>query len=207
MSAVNSFSLPGVLQQMNKHEFPNFREERVCPWWLIWTFDNPFRRFFQDPGTIIGPYVREGMVVADIGCGMGYFSIALAKIVGKQGLVFAVDLQQKMLEFLNRRARKAGVLDRIRSINAKDDDIMLREPVDFVLAFWMVHEVKDIPLFFRHVHSVLKKSGKFLYVEPKMHVPDRRFQEILRHARQGGFQINDALQIRFSRAVILSKEG
>jgi ubiquinone/menaquinone biosynthesis C-methylase UbiE len=192
---------------MNDHESPFFKEDRVCPWWLIWTFDNPLRRFFQDPGTIVGPYIREGMMVADIGCGRGYFSIAMAKMVGGKGSVVAVDLQEKMLAFLQRRARKAGVADHIRSLCAKEDDIMLREPVDFVLAFWMVHEVKDIPLFFGQIHSVLKEGGKFLYAEPKMHVPNRRFQEILGFARQTGFRINDAPQIRFSRAVILSKEG
>ncbi len=112
-----------------------------------------------------------------------------------------------MLEFLKRRARKAGVADRIRTLCSKEDDIMLREPVDFVLAFWMVHEVKDIPLFFGQIHAVLKESGKFLYAEPKMHVPDRRFQEILGHARKAGFRIIDGPQIRFSRAAILSKEA
>lgn len=192
---------------MNDHISPFFREDRVCPWWLIWTFDNPLRRFFQDPETIVCPHVREGMTVADIGCGMGYFSIAMAKMVGGQGSVVAVDLQEKMLEFLKRRTRKAGVGDRIRTLCAKEDDIILREPVVFVLAFWMVHEVEDIPLFFRQIHSVLKEGGEFLYAEPKMHVPDRRFQEILGYARQAGFRIDDAPHIRFSRAVILSKEG
>jgi ubiquinone/menaquinone biosynthesis C-methylase UbiE len=192
---------------MNNHGSPFFREDRVCPWWLIWTFDNPFRRFFQDPGTIVGPHVREGMIVADIGCGMGYFSIAMAKMVSGNGSVIAVDLQMKMLELLQKRAERAGVGDRIRTLCAKSDDIMLREPVDFVLAFWMVHEVKDIPLFFRQIHSALRKGGRCLYAEPKMHVPNRRFQEIVGHARQAGFRINDTRQIRFSRAVILLKEG
>jgi ubiquinone/menaquinone biosynthesis C-methylase UbiE len=182
------------------------REDRVCPWWLIWTFDNPFRNFFQDPGTIIGPHIRQGMIAADIGCGRGYFSIAMAKMVGGNGLVIAVDLQEKMLELLKRRAKREGVSDRIRLVGAKYDDIMLREPVDFALAFWMVHEVKDIPHFFRQIHAVLKREGRFLCAEPKMHVPKRKFQEILGFARQAGFRINDAPQIRFSRAAILSKE-
>ncbi|HYA88704.1 MAG TPA: class I SAM-dependent methyltransferase [Nitrospirota bacterium] len=192
---------------MNEHGSLFFREDRICPWWLIWTFDNPLRRFLQNPETIVGPHVREGMNVADVGCGMGYFSIAMAKMVGENGSVIAVDLQEKMLEFLKRRARKARLTDRIRLLCAKEDDLMLRGTVDFALAFWMVHEVKDIPLFFEQIHSVLKKGGTFLYAEPKIHVSNRRFQEILGYAQQAGFQINNAPQIRFSRAVILSKEG
>jgi ubiquinone/menaquinone biosynthesis C-methylase UbiE len=192
---------------MNAHGSPFFREDRVCPWWLIWTFDNPLRRFFQDPAKIVGPYVREGMTVADIGCGIGYFSVALAKIVGEKGSVIAVDLQEKMLASLKRRAKRAGVTDRIRTLRAKEDDIVLGEPVDFALAFWMVHEVKDIPRFFGQIYSVLKEGGKVLYVEPRMHVPHRRYQEILGYAGQAGFQISDAPEIGFSRAAILSREA
>jgi ubiquinone/menaquinone biosynthesis C-methylase UbiE len=191
---------------MTDHGFPFFRKDRVCPWWLTWTFDNPLRRLFHDPGMIVGPYIQKGMTVADIGCGRGYFSIAMAKMVGGKGSVIAVDIQEKMLELLKRRAMKAGASARIRTLCAKDDDIVLREPVDFALAFWMVHEVKDIPHFFGQIHSVLKKGGRFLYAEPRMHVANRRFQEILGYARQAGFRINDAPQIRFSRAVILSIE-
>ena len=147
------------------------------------------------------------MTVADIGCGMGYFSIAMAKRVGEKGTVIAVDLQQKMLDLMQTRAGKAGVADRIHSLRASEDDISIKEPVDFVLVFWMAHEVKDIPKFFGQIYSILHKGGKVLYAEPRMHVTNRRFQEILGHARQTGFQINDAPQIRLSRAAVLSKKG
>lgn len=182
------------------------REDRVCPWWLAYSFDNPFRRFLHDPQTLLGPFVREGMTVADIGCGLGYFSIAMAKMVGNRGAVIAVDLQQEMLDRMGRRAVKAGVAPRIRPILAAEDDIGIREPVDFVLAFWMVHEVPDTPRFLSQVKSVLKGPGKVLIAEPRMHVPNRKFQETLEYARSAGFQISAAPTIRISRAVILSKK-
>jgi ubiquinone/menaquinone biosynthesis C-methylase UbiE len=192
---------------MKSHRFSFFSKNRVCPWWLIWTFDNPVRRITQDPVAIIGSSVREGMVVADIGCGGGYFSVPLAKMVGEKGTVIAVDLQEHMLALLERRARKAGVSDRIRVLRAKVDDIMVREPVDFVLAFWMVHEVKDVPRFFSQVHGVLKKGGAILYAEPKVHVSKGRFEEILASARQAGFQVRNGGPVWFSRSSLLVKEG
>jgi ubiquinone/menaquinone biosynthesis C-methylase UbiE len=181
------------------------RDDRVCPWWLIWTFDNPLRRHFQDPEKIVGPFLRPGMTVADIGCGMGYFTIAMARLAGETGTILAVDIQQKMLDMLRKRAVRAGVADRIRPVRAAEDDIAVKHPVDFVLAFWMVHEVKDIPRFFRQISSILNKGGSVLYVEPRLHVSHRRFQEIIGHARQAGFRVADAPPVRFSRAALLSK--
>ncbi len=181
------------------------REDRVCPWWLAYSFDNPLRRFLHDPQALLGPFVREGMTVADIGCGMGFFSIAMARMAGDKGTVIAVDLQQEMLDRMQKRAEKAGVASQIRSVLGTEEDIGIKEPVDFVLAFWMVHEVPDIPQFLSQVKSVLKGSGKFLIAEPRMHVPNRKFQETLEYARSAGFQISAAPGIRISRAVILSR--
>src|SRR5512134_1835692 len=79
-------------------------DEHVCPWWIAWTFDNPLRKRFQDPDRILGGLVREGMTVADIGCGMDYFSVAMAGMVGDKGRVIAVDLQQMMLVLCRKRA-------------------------------------------------------------------------------------------------------
>ena len=84
---------------------------RVCPWWMAYTFDNPLRRLFHNPAKIFDGLVEEAMTVIDVGCGMGYFSIGMAKLVGACGKVIAVDLQQKMLEIMLRRARRAGVID------------------------------------------------------------------------------------------------
>ncbi|NTW59852.1 MAG: methyltransferase domain-containing protein, partial [Nitrospirae bacterium] len=95
----------------------------VCPWWLAWTFDNPLRKWFQDPERILGSLVREGMTVADIGCGMGYFSVAMARMVGPAGRVLSVDLQEKMLKYLEKRAVRAGVQDRITTTLGEPDDI------------------------------------------------------------------------------------
>jgi len=179
------------------------RDERVCPWWLAWTFDNPLRRFLHDPQKLLGPHVREGMIVADIGCGMGYFSVAMARMVGRTGSVIAVDLQQKMLDICRWRAQRAGVVDRIRTVQAAADDISISEPVDFVLAFWMVHEVTDIPRFFGQVATVLGPSGTMLYAEPRMHVSQKRFEAILRFAQEAGFQVGATPQVRLSRSALL----
>jgi ubiquinone/menaquinone biosynthesis C-methylase UbiE len=182
------------------------RDEKVCPWWMAWTFDNPLRTWLHDPQKILDGQVREGMTAADIGCGMGYFSVALARMVGQQGRVLAVDVQQMMLDLLKKRAYRAGVRERISTVLAEPDNIKVDGPVDFVLAFWMVHEVKDIPRFFRQIAAVLKPGGRMLYAEPRMHVTQKRFDEIIGYARDAGFIATDGPKVGMSRAAMLTRE-
>ena len=142
----------------------------VCPWWLAYTFDNPLRALFHKPEQIFTHLVKEGMTVADIGCGMGYFSIGLARLVGDGGRVIAADIQKKMLEVMEERARSAGVRDIIRPHLCKEKEIGITQPVDFALAFWMVHETPDKKQFLQEISAILKDSGLLLITEPKLHV-------------------------------------
>jgi ubiquinone/menaquinone biosynthesis C-methylase UbiE len=178
---------------------------RTCPWWLGRTIDNPLRRLMHDPVKLLSPYVQNGMTAADIGCGMGMFSLAMAKMVGNSGRVYSVDIQQKMLDALRKRAAKAGVADRIRLIHTNEDSIGVQEPVDFVLAFWMLHEVKDRKRFFDQIASVLKKTGALLFVEPKMHVTRSQYEDSLNVAHSAGFEVREAPSIRISWAAVLQK--
>ena len=57
----------------------------TCPWWFTWTFDNPLRRLVHDAHKMLEPYVVPGSRVADVGCGMGYFTVELARIRGAGG--------------------------------------------------------------------------------------------------------------------------
>jgi SAM-dependent methyltransferase len=86
----------------------------VCPWWLAYTCDNRFRGVLRDPEKILASYVTTGTTVVDVGCGMGFFSIAAAKIVGSEGCVIAADVQPKMLGILQKRSENAGVSNVIR---------------------------------------------------------------------------------------------
>jgi ubiquinone/menaquinone biosynthesis C-methylase UbiE len=180
-------------------------ENHVCPWWLAYTFDNPFRRFFHKPDQMFAQYVKRGMTVADIGCGMGYFSIGLAKILKGNGKVISVDLQKKMLEVLEKRARHAGVFDMIQPHLSNKEEIGLKEPVDFALTFWMVHEIPEKAPFLQQVYEVLKDSGLLLIAEPKFHVSRSQFEEEKDIARQIGFGIKEEPKITFSHSVVFTK--
>ena len=76
------------------HEPGEPSHHRVCPWWLGYWLVNPLRRFLEDPGSLYGELIREGMTVLEPGCGMGYFTLDLARRVGPSGRVVALDVQE-----------------------------------------------------------------------------------------------------------------
>lgn len=180
--------------------------KHVCPWWLAYTFDNPLRRLFHKPKEMFSPYLREGMTAIDLGCGMGYFSIGMARIVGETGKIISVDLQQRMLDTLRKRAEKAGVASRITTLLCDENSIGTHDAVDFALAFWMVHETPDAFNFLKQVRAVLKPSGKLLLAEPKGHVTINEFKKTLSIAQELGFKPIDSPVISLSHAAVLEKQ-
>ena len=74
------------------------RNNRVCPVERAGSLDNRVRKWLQNPKKILEPYITEGMIVLDVGCGPGFFSIDMAQMVGNSGRVIASDLQEGMLQ-------------------------------------------------------------------------------------------------------------
>jgi ubiquinone/menaquinone biosynthesis C-methylase UbiE len=177
--------------------------QHVCPWWLAYTFDHRLRRVFHKAERILDPYVKPGMTVLDLGCGMGYFSIPMAHMVGDSGVVVAADIQQQMLDVLMRRARKAGVDGRIRPHRCDPERLSTNRPADFALAFFMVHETPDPARFLGQVRAAMKPGAQFLYVEPKWHVPRGDFEQLLDHAIKNGFRLDSRPPISISHAALL----
>lgn len=182
-------------------------QQHVCPWWGGYFIDNRLRRLIHNPQKLLGPYVHAGMTVMDVGCGMGLFSIAMAKMVGSTGKVISVDLQPQMLRVLQRRARQAGVADRIRTHLCQPDTIGVQQPVDFALAFAMVHEVPDQQQLLREIGDCLRHEGRFFIAEPRGHVPEEDFQKTLTIAEQFGLKITDEPKVRWCHAALLQKSA
>jgi ubiquinone/menaquinone biosynthesis C-methylase UbiE len=179
------------------------RNTRVCPPGACFTFDNSLRRAFQNPRKILAPFDLGGKRVVDIGPGRGYFTIPMARMVGDAGRVIAVDIQPAMLKGLIKRARKAGVSERIRTQLSRPDGLGISEAADFVLMFWMAHEVPDQQGLFREVRAMLKPEGRVLLVEPRLHVTGPMFEKTLAAAGAAGLKVREEPRISFSRAVVL----
>jgi ubiquinone/menaquinone biosynthesis C-methylase UbiE len=151
--------------------------------------------------------VRPGDACLDIGCGIGYFTIPLARLAGPSGCVTAVDLQAEMLAGVAKRAKRAGLSERIRLHQADASGLLLDGSFDFVLAFWMVHEVPDQAALFRQIRKVLDPGGRLLLVEPKGHVRRAAFDRTLATACDVGLVVSQTVGVRLSRAAVLTASG
>jgi ubiquinone/menaquinone biosynthesis C-methylase UbiE len=183
-------------------------KQHVCPWWLGYTFLIPIRKWQHNPDKILRLYLKPGMTAMDYGCAMGYFSIPMAKMVGEQGIVYCVDIQEKMLAQLQKRAVKYGVSRIIKPLLIGKDfnaDNLVGK-LDFALLFMVVHEVPDKVALFANLFSMLKPGGKVLFFEPKGHVNAGAFKESLEIARNAGFYIMDEEPKRKDLSVMLEKQ-
>ena len=181
---------------------------RTCPIWVGYLLASPLRKLLENPEKILKPHINEGMKVLDIGSAMGFFSLPLAKIVSPKGKVVCVDIQQKMLDALIKRAKKAEVAQVIETRLATENSLNiegLKDTIDIALAYHVVHEVDSAKSFFIQTFNALKSKGKLLFSEPSGHVSKKAFNKSLSLAEKAGFKINRTPGTRRSRSALLEK--
>lgn len=178
----------------------------VCPVFLGYFLASPVRKLIQDPYKILTPFVLKGMKVLDVGCGMGFFSIPLARLVGTEGKVICVDMQQQMLDGVVKRAHRAGASIETRLCSQHKLGIEdLAGTIDFMLIFALAHEVPDQGRFFTELAVSLAPSGRLLLAEPVGHVSKKDFAGTVEIAEKHGLAVVEALRVPRSLAVLMAK--
>lgn len=187
----------------NNHEF-----HRICPWWKGYLLLNPLRWLRQNPNRVLSGMVKDGMTVLEVGPGMGFFSLELARLAGPTGRIIAIDIQEKMLKTLERRARRAGLNERFDLRLARPHGLGVEDAagrVDFILAFYVVHELPDSDSFFGEAMRALKPGGSMLVSEPDVRVKEAQFGKTIQQAVDAGFRVVEKPVIPMSRSVLLTK--
>jgi ubiquinone/menaquinone biosynthesis C-methylase UbiE len=177
--------------------------DHICPVARAGGLDSKFRRWFHNPQTILKPFIKPGMTVADLGCGPGFFTLDMAHMVGESGKVIAVDLQEGMLKKLEKKIHGTKLKDRIALHKCAEDRLGITEEVDFILAFYMVHEVPHQGRFFKEVESILKTNGLMLIVEPPLHVSQNAFKQTIRNAKDVGLIVREGPKLSFNKTAII----
>ena len=143
------------------------------------------------------------MTVLDLGCGTGYFTLEIAKLLEKKGKVIAIDVQKGMLEILKQKLQKSELHNLIQIHNCQESTLGLTEKVDFILAFYSFHEIKYIDNIIFEIKKILKPETKVLISEQKFHVSRYRFNTIIQKMENNGLVICEHPKIFLSRTVIM----
>lgn len=178
---------------------------RVCPFWMGHLLLCPFRQFGQNPVKILAPYVGSGTTVLEIGPGMGFFTLPMARIVGSGGKIVTVDVQPKMLDTVRLRAARTGLADRIEGRACQPTSLGIGDlagKVDFVLLFAVVHEVPDAKRLFGEIAQAMKPGACCLVAEPKFHVSVQDFDLTIAAAEQHGLKLDERPDIWGSRTAV-----
>lgn len=127
--------------------------------------EDPRRFHPSSPLEILeGAGLREGMRVADVGCGVGVFALPAALLVGGDGIVYAVDPQEAMLSILRERASAAGV-GNIRPLRSSEERIPIPGGVlDLVLMVDVLHELEGDGTL-KEVRRILRPGGTLVVID------------------------------------------
>ncbi len=155
--------------------------------------DNFLRRLFFPPKKILSKFISEGQVVADIGSGPGFFTIAMAEIVGKEGRVYAADFDRKSIEALAHKAEKHNYSDIVeaRTTSAADLRFIPDASVDFAFSNGLLCCMVDHGGAVREVERILKPEGRaYLSVSKRLRKKDpRTVREDEWHSLLQGFNV------------------
>jgi ubiquinone/menaquinone biosynthesis C-methylase UbiE len=115
--------------------------------------------------------VKEGQIVADVGCGSGYFTVHLAKRVGPRGKVYATDLQAEMLTLLAKKTAERKITNVIPVLVTEDDAKLPKGMLDLILLVDVYHEVPKPPVTLAQFKQALAPEGRLALVEYRAEDP------------------------------------
>ena len=179
-------------------------KKSVCPLFMAGVLDSKFRKLFHNPRKILKPYIKKESVALDLGCGPGLFSIEIAKLLEGTGKVISVEMQEGMLEIIRKKIKGTPLENNIVLHKCSSEKIDVKENVDFVLMFYMVHEVPSKENLFDEVLPLINKNGLLMIVEPKL-ISEKTFNMMTNSIMEKGFEEVDKLKIPLSRGVVLKK--
>jgi arsenite methyltransferase len=142
------------------------RPVRIFPPAELGSLEGPDRELYAKPDQVMDALgVADGSIVAEVGAGGGWFTVRLARRVGPQGLVYAEDIQEQMIDSIERRVQREN-LGNVRTVLGKPDDPRLPdEALDAVLIVDAYYEFERPIDLLRNVKDSLKPNGRVAIVD------------------------------------------
>jgi SAM-dependent methyltransferase len=168
----------------------------------------PYRSRVQPPSMIVEALdIQPGMEIVELGCGTGFYTIAVAKAIQPAGLVFAVDIQQGMLDKLKVRMDQEGVENIIPVLADAEGHIPLDDGVaDAVFSVTVLPEIPDPQKALLQVKRILKDDGIFVNAEFLLDPDFPLRRTVVKWARQAGFTLNRQVGNPLRHVLVFTKD-
>lgn len=132
----------------------------------IKTLENPSRIAGLKVDQIVGSLrLKPGDTVADLGAGAGAFSIPLARAVAPSGKVYAVEIEQGLVDYIGRKAATQKVTNVQPLLGKFTDPALPARDVDLVFMHDVLHHVQDRQPYLKNAALYIKPGGRFAFVE------------------------------------------
>lgn len=158
--------------------------------------ESPDRAKWQKPREVVNALgLKQGMTIADIGAGTGYFTRRFAPRVGPQGTIYALDTEQGMLDDLHRRA--PGFKNIVRRVVAPDDPKLGDATIDLIFICNTGHHLPDRVHYYEKLRQALRPGGRLVLIDfqkkklpvgPPLNEKVSR-EETLEEAKKAGFKL------------------
>lgn len=126
----------------------------------------PDREEWQKPAQVLQALaLNPGQVACDIGSGPGYFALRLARAVGEGGLVYAVDVEPRILAVLRDRIEKSGARNVVPVLSLPGDPLLPRAACDLILIVDTFHHFPDPVAYLRRLTGSLREGGQLVNVD------------------------------------------
>jgi len=133
---------------------------------LIRSLEQPARDAKARPDAVIAALgLTPGQVIGDIGAGTGYLTLRLARQVGPQGQVFAVDIEPRVLEELSRKALDEGITNIVPVLAPPDNSHLAQASCDLLLLHHVYVHLPDRVAYLNHLATRLKRGGRIAIID------------------------------------------
>jgi ubiquinone/menaquinone biosynthesis C-methylase UbiE len=147
--------------------------------------------------------LKPGMVVADIGAGSGYYSSRIAKRVGPTGRVYATDIQQGMIDILDRRIKSEGLTNITTVLGGMDDPRLPPDSIDLAIMVDVYHELQQPQIFLQRLKGTFKPNGRLVLLEfrkedpkvPILEVHKMSVAEVKQEMEAEGFVLDKVIDV------------
>lgn len=184
---------------------PARQPANVASWLHADWLEREGRDKLEKPEVVIeAMHLKDGDVVADLGCGTGFFTRRIARAVAPSGKVYAEDIQPQMLDLLKKYVAEEGITNVIPVLGTETDPKLPRGRMDWILLVDVYHEFQEPAPMLAKIREALKPGGRIALVEyraedpsvaPDIPPPHRMsIEQILREWEPAGFEMVERIE-------------